>query len=348
MTRHAENRQDLTGNEPNDGHARPQRIISYEGPIADDLREHDGSWRDELALPGDRVRMDGRATGDGLAALRARLGNGALEVSRTVVRGEERDNGLGGFYPAIVTEHEFKEIEGRFPCQHFQDEQDDELRYGAIIVRDGRMWFVPLGEDRDRPAITGAACEVAPTSGSSKVMASLTEAGSFFRGDAASGEFRFEARAFEQEGPVNLVGSSWMSLLAGGEERLAREAVIAAGGTETDPVAPSAIPARTLAQIDAIIASGKLQALSDKDLHDAATVVVEARIAREREGAQPDASLEATRDAIWSERAQRLVKAVTLGTNAAMEQARTAVDEDPRRSTSRAAMQASLAAGQCR
>jgi hypothetical protein len=76
----------------------------------------------------------------------------------------------------------------------------------------------------------------------------------------------------------------------------------------------------TIAQIKAAIAAGRLQTLPDKDLHVAATVVVDARIAREREGAQPDPLLETARNAIWSERADRTVAAARLRTDAAVEQ----------------------------
>lgn len=205
-----------------------KRTVSYEGTGIEKLREEDQRWRDDLYLPGDRVRINDqvRVVGVDRDALHERFGAEPLEVERTIVRGDTRSNGLGGTYDAAFPEYEFKGHDGRFPAAQFQHERGDEHHYGAMVMKDERLWLVPMSENLDKPEVTGAAREVTSTIGSVEGMKSLEEAKAFFRDDAASGEFVVRPEAFGQKtGPVELVAVPWMSGLSETERALAGRAI---------------------------------------------------------------------------------------------------------------------------
>lgn len=221
-----------------------KRTITYEGDNIDDMRKQEDRWKDNVYLPGDMVRINEKSSiiGFDKEDIRAQVGNEPVEISRSIVTGEERSNGLGGTYSSVLMQYEFKGVEGRFPSAQFQHERGDEHHYGAMMMKDERLWFVPMSDDLDNPAVTGFAREVTSTVGTRDGMKSLDEAKDFFRSDPASGEFIVRPEAFGKEtGPVEMVAAPWMSGLSDKEAVLVSKAIDEADRTKDVGQAKAAV-----------------------------------------------------------------------------------------------------------
>lgn len=152
--------------------ARPDRgvdrSIRYEGiDLSTDPERYP---TDALRLPGDEVRIDHTRNiyGDSqnrldTKGLEAHLGEDALTISKTIVTGRERDDGMGGTEVVMRTEHEFVGKEGRYPAVAFMDHRGEHFTYGMLAVENDRLWLVPM-EDNGNPQfnseISGAPREV--------------------------------------------------------------------------------------------------------------------------------------------------------------------------------------------
>lgn len=197
-----------------------ERVITYEGI---DRSGEDERLLNNLYLPGDRVRIDEKINVSGVDrdALKEQLGSEPLEISKTVVRGEERENHMGGTNQVSIMQYEFKGHEGRFPAPSFQHERGDEHAYGMVAVVDQKLWLVPLDEkliagQEDSARVTGPAREITATSETinpqenarrfESMKQMITEEG------PSAGEFVFRPQAFgAKDGPVDLIAVPWMS-----------------------------------------------------------------------------------------------------------------------------------------
>ena len=222
--------------------------LTYEGI---DASEHEASWLRGMDLPGERVRIDteARVFGVDVHEKMDQLGMDPLTISKSIVRTEEREDFLGDKGTSTYLEYEFEGKEGRHPAKQFMEEGGREHMYAAIIVKDDRMWAVPLTEDeveRDGTMVlAGPAREIVGYAG--KDLDQLHPDGfTAFRDEVreeggTSGEFYVQARdGFGSPGPLNILNSPWTSSLSMYEREIAEPAVEKALAKETrereDPV----------------------------------------------------------------------------------------------------------------
>lgn len=222
--------------------------LTYEGI---DASEHEASWLRGMDLPGERVRIDteARVFGVDVHEKMDQLGMDPLTISKSIVRTEEREDFLGDKGTSTYLEYEFEGKEGRHPAKQFMEEGGREHMYAAIIVKDDRMWAVPLTEDeveRDGTMVlAGPAREIVGYAG--KDLDQLHPDGfTAFRDEVreeggTSGEFYVQARdGFGSPGPLNILNSPWTSSLPADERAIAEPAIEKALAKETrereDPV----------------------------------------------------------------------------------------------------------------
>jgi hypothetical protein len=222
--------------------------ITYEGI---DASEHEESWLKSLHMPGDKVRFDSEAKVSGIDPhdTMDALGTEPLTVSKAIARGVETPNGMGGTRTAVMLEYEFEGKEGRHNAKQFMEEGGREHMYGVMLVRDDRMWAVPLVEDevkRDGTMVVdGPAREVVGFAG--KDRDELDPGG--FPGmkdyvreeNGAAGEFYVQPRdGYGSPGPVNILNIPWQSGVSFEEMGLAMGQIDKAIAKETrereDPV----------------------------------------------------------------------------------------------------------------
>lgn len=213
--------------------SQPERVITYEGI---DRSHDDADLINNLYRPGDRVRIDEKINVAGVdrEALKEQLGSEPLEISKTVVRGEERENFMGGINQVSIMQYEFKGHEGRFPAPSFQHENGDEHAYGMVAVVDNRLWLVPLDEnlisEGSDARVTGPAREIVATSETvdpqenarrfESMKQMLTEDG------PSAGEFAYRPNAFgAKEGPIDLIAAPWMSGTSDSEREVGLKAI---------------------------------------------------------------------------------------------------------------------------
>jgi hypothetical protein len=207
------------------------RII-YEGIDASDQNER---FESMLLLPGEKVRLDEKKTVSGVdrEALKDKLGTEPLTVSATYVRGESRDNGIGGSNNVVLTEYAFEGVEGRHSAASFQGEKGDEHAFGVLMVVDDRLWAVPLANALDPEAqvrLDGSVREITGVVGRGSEHHVHPEG---FEGikrqigeDGAIGEYAFEPSSFgDAKGPIGLQGFPYGSEASSEEKAVASEAI---------------------------------------------------------------------------------------------------------------------------
>jgi hypothetical protein len=222
--------------------------LTYEGI---DASEHEASWLKGMDLPGERVRIDteARISGVDVHEKMDQLGMDPLTISKSIVRTEEREDILGNKGTSTFLEYEFEGKEGRHPAKQFMEEAGREHMYAAVVVKDDRMWAVPLVEDEARRdgtmVLDGPAREIVGYAG--KDLDQLHPDGfAAFRDEVreeggASGEFYVQARdGFGSPGPLNILNAPWTSSLSMDERAIAEPAIEKALAKETrereDPV----------------------------------------------------------------------------------------------------------------
>lgn len=222
--------------------------ITYEGI---DASEHEESWLKSLHMPGEQVRFDSDAKIHGIDPhdTMDALGTDALTVSKAIARGVETSDGMGGTRTSVMLEYEFEGKEGRHNAKQFMEEAGREHMYGVMLVRDDRMWAVPLVEDevkRDGTMVVdGPAREVVGFAG--KDRDELDPNG--FPGmkdyvreeNGVTGEIYVQPRdGHDSPGPVNILNIPWQSGVSFEEMGLAMGQIDKAIAKETrereDPV----------------------------------------------------------------------------------------------------------------
>ena len=227
--------------------ARPDRgvdrSIVYEGVDLSD--KADLYPTDRLKLPGDDVRIDHSrhyyrdAERVDTREVEALLGADPLTVSKTIVQGIERDDGMGGSNLVMRTEHEFVGKEGRYPTDMFMDHRGEEHAYGMLAVHNEKLWLVPM-EDNGNPQHNA------------EVVGAPREVTSFAQGatdrerednfiilkheveqKAMSGEFYFRPEMFgDKSGRVDIIASPFMAEAWSREEEIGMAALRNRTGSE--------------------------------------------------------------------------------------------------------------------
>jgi len=222
--------------------------IVYEGI---DAREQEDRWLKSMELPGEKVRIDteARIPGVDVHDTMDQLGMDPLTISKSIVRTQMEPDHMGGERQATHLEYEFEGKEGRHPARQFMEEGGREHMYGVLLVRDERLWAVPLAEDevlRDGVMLVdGPAREVVGFAGKDKDelhpegFAALKE--TVLEENGAAGEYYMQPRdGFGDPGPINILNSPWSSSASMEELALAQTAVTKAIAKETrereDPV----------------------------------------------------------------------------------------------------------------
>ena len=239
----AEQAQQKAGSE-----ARVAPRIVYEGI---DASEHEERWLKAMDLPGEKVRIDTEARIHGVDVhdKMDQLGMDPLTISKSIVRTQMEPDHMGGERQASYLEYEFEGKEGRHPAKQFMEEGGREHMYGVLLVRDERLWAVPLAEDevlRDGVMLVdGPAREVVGFAGKDQDelhpegFAAMKEA--VLEENGSAGEFYVQPRdGFGDPGPINILNSPWSSSASMEELALAQTAVTKAIDKETrereDPV----------------------------------------------------------------------------------------------------------------
>lgn len=220
--------------------------ITYEGV---DMSDREADWQRSLHMPGDRVRFDSEVKVVGIDPhdTMDALGMDALTISKAVVRGEMVPDHMGGERKAAFLEYEFEGREGRHNAKQFMEEGGREHMYGVVLVRDDRMWAVPihLGADGTAPVVDGAAREIVGFAGRDQDQLDpdgVDGMRNMVREEnGIAGEFYVQPRdGYGAPGPVNLLNSPWSSGVDVDERAIAEKAIDRAVAQETrereDPV----------------------------------------------------------------------------------------------------------------
>lgn len=220
--------------------------ITYEGV---DMSDREADWQRSLHMPGDKVRFDSEAKVAGIDPhdTMDALGVDALTISKAVVRGEMVPNHMGGERKAAFLEYEFEGKDGRHNAKQFMEEGGREHMYGVVLVRDDRMWAVPihLGADGTAPVVDGAAREIVGFAGRDQDQLDpdgVDGMRNMVREEnGIAGEFYVQPRdGYGAPGPVNLLNSPWSSGVSVDEREIAEKAIDRAVAQETrereDPV----------------------------------------------------------------------------------------------------------------
>lgn len=220
--------------------------ITYEGV---DLSDREADWQRSLHMPGDKVRFDSDAKVAGIDPhdTMDALGVDALTVSKAVVRGEMVPDHMGGERQAAFLEYEFEGKEGRHNAKQFMEEGGRDHMYGVVLVRDDRMWAVPIHVENDgtNPVIDGPAREIVGFAGRDKDQLDpdgVEGMRNMVREEnGIAGEFYVQPRdGYGTPGPVNLLNSPWSSGVSVEERAIADRAIEKAVAQETrereDPV----------------------------------------------------------------------------------------------------------------
>lgn len=217
------------------------RSISYEGI---DRSDQDAEFKADYYLPGDKVRLNENVQVSGVDRedLKERLGLSSepdastadpLLISKTVVRGVERENILGNMEQRSFVEYEFEGQSGRFPAHSFQNERGDEHVYGVVAVEQDKMWLIPFDPNLDpmaeAPRMLGEPREIVkslisadPVVNADNLAIMKHDVGQ----DAVSGEFVFRPQSFgDKSGPIDLVSAPWMSSAYANEREMATKAI---------------------------------------------------------------------------------------------------------------------------
>jgi hypothetical protein len=224
--------------------------ITYEGI---DTSEHEAHWLKAVDLPGTKVRFNTEAKVHGIDPhdTMDSLGMDALTISKTIARGVEQSDGMGGTRTATSLEYEFEGKEGRHNAKQFMEEGGRDHMYGVVLVRDDRMWAVPIHDDQETGKLTpdGPAREVVGFSGRNDdnlhpdgfdgMKATLAGKGEY--DGPAAGEFYSQPRdGHNAPGPIVLLGSPWQSGASKEELEIANTSIDKAIERETllreDPV----------------------------------------------------------------------------------------------------------------
>ena len=223
---------------------RYRNPLEYEGI---DTSEHDVQWRRSMDGVGEKVRFDPEQKVSGIDTAESQkiLGDRELTISKAVVRGEERSNGLGDSYAASILEYEFEGISGRHNAQQFVEAEGREHVLGMIMAKDDRLWIVPIQESNSHdpfedPRVDGEARELIDYAGKHQrdhhpdgiegLKKELVQDGALF------GEYDYRPKnGHDASGPVELYSLSWAS--AAGEKQItvasaAIDAAIAAEAPE--------------------------------------------------------------------------------------------------------------------
>jgi hypothetical protein len=203
--------------------------IVYEGI---DASEQEERWLKAMDLPGEKVRIDTEARIHGVDVhdKMDELGMDPLTISRSIVRTQMEPDHMGGERQASYLEYEFEGKDGRHPAKQFMEEGGREHMYGVLLVRDDRMWAVPLAEDEIKRdgvmLLDGPAREVVGFAG--KDQDDLHPEGfagmkqSVLDGNGSAGEYYFQPRdGFGDPGPINVLNSPWESSASPDELALA-------------------------------------------------------------------------------------------------------------------------------
>lgn len=224
--------------------------ITYEGI---DTSEHEAHWLKAVDLPGAKVRFNTEARISGIDPhdTMDSLGMDALTISKTIARGVEESDGMGGTRTSTLLEYEFEGREGRHNAKQFMEEGGRDHMYGVVLVRDDRMWAVPIHVDDDTGKITpdGPAKEVVGFSGKNDDNLhpdgfdgmKATLAGTGEHDGPGAGEFYSQPRdGYRAPGPIVLLGSPWQSGVSAEELEVANRSIDKAIERETllreDPV----------------------------------------------------------------------------------------------------------------
>lgn len=209
--------------------------ITYKGI---DLSERDADFRKGYMLPGDRARFDSgsRVSGVDPHDVANKVGWEPVTISKSIITGIERNNGVGGKNTMIKPEYEFEGIEGRFAAASFHEEAGRDHMYGVVALRDDRMWAVPLStnfmaDSREAlPEVTGSAREIVAFVG--KNVDQLHPDGlegmkGMLADGAIAGEFTLQPiKGYgDVHGPVGLMHSPWSSQTDPREMQVANKAI---------------------------------------------------------------------------------------------------------------------------
>ena len=199
--------------------------IVYEGI---DVSDHDERFRRDHRLPGEKVSIAMRDDGHPAIDASAGLGDEPLVVSGLFVRGERHLSTV-----AYTAEYEFEGHEGRHDAGKFHAENGQDHAYGVLMMRDERMFLVPLtlridGEGNEVPFPAGATREAVGGAGRSTfrhlhpdgfqgLVKAITPDGmgpdafGTERGPIV-GDINFDTMSKgDRDGPVRLAGMGWSS-----------------------------------------------------------------------------------------------------------------------------------------